>query len=109
MILPIRRCASTPSRMSRGYTVMGDARAQPTVGGTPLRPCPRAFGDQLIVPILSGMVFVIQADAKTLDSDALLSINDLGALGQSFTRASLTTDGKRVFAHTINGVLAFEE
>jgi hypothetical protein len=94
---------------ARGYTVMGDARARANGWGHTASPLPTAFGDQLIVPILSGMVFVIQADAKTLDRDALLSINDLGALGQSFTRASLTTDGKRVFAHTINGVLAFEQ
>jgi hypothetical protein len=43
-----------------------------------------------------------------LDKNALLAINDLGTLGESFTRASLTTDGKRVFAHTIHGVIAFE-
>jgi hypothetical protein len=94
---------------SRGYTVMGDARSRANGWGHTASPLPTAFGNQLIVPILSGIVFVIQSDAKTLDGDALLSINDLGTLGQSFTRASLTTDGKRVFAHTINGVLAFEE
>ncbi len=93
---------------SRGYTVMGDARARANGWGHTASPLPTAFGNQLIVPILSGMVFVIQADASVLDQNALLAINDLGILGQSFTRASLTTDGKRVFAHTIMGVLAFE-
>lgn len=93
---------------SRGILVMGDARAQANGWGHTASPLPTAFGDRLIVPILSGMVFVIQSDADVLDENAVLAINDLGPLGQSFTRASLTTDGNRIFAHTIRGVLAFE-
>lgn len=95
-------------RDSRGHLVMGDARAQANGWGHTASPLPTAFGDKLIVPILSGMVFVIQSDASVLDSDAVLGINDLGPLGNAFTRASLTTDGQRVYAHTIQGVLAFE-
>lgn len=93
---------------SRGWTVMGDARAKANGWGHTASPLPTAFGSQLIIPILSGMVFVIQADSDALDESAVLAINDLGMLGQSFTRANLTTDGRRVFAHTIQGVLAFE-
>lgn len=93
---------------SRGITVMGDARAQANGWGHTASPLPTAFGNQLVVPLLSGMVFVIQADARTLDEDSVLATNDLGMLGKSFTRANLTTDGKRVFAHTIRGIIAFE-
>jgi outer membrane protein assembly factor BamB len=95
-------------RNSRGFRVMGDARAQANGWGHTASPVPTAFGNKLIVPLLSGMVFVIQADASELDENSVLAINDLGPLGKSFTRASLTTDGKRVFAHTIQGVLAFQ-
>ncbi len=91
---------------SRGFKVMGDARAQANGWGHTASPLPTAFGDHLMVPILSGMVFVIQADAEVLNEHALISVNDLGPLGESFTRASVTTDGKRVFAHTIREVLA---
>lgn len=95
-------------RNSRGFRVMGDVRAQANGWGHTASPIPTAFGNKLIVPILSGMVFVIQSDGSVLDEHALLAINDLGPLGSSFTRASLATDGRRVFAHTIKGVLAFE-
>ena len=94
-------------RNSRGYLVMGDERAQANGWGHTASPLPTAFGNDLVVPILSGMVFVIRADAKKLDQKALLSINDLGPLGKSFTRASLTTDGRIIFAHTIQGIAAF--
>ena len=87
---------------------MGDARARANGWGHTASPLPSAFGNQLIMPILSGMVFVIQADSDALNEGAVLAINDLGVLGESFTRANLTTDGIRVFAHTIHGVIAFE-
>lgn len=93
---------------SRGHTVMGDLRARDNGWGHTASPLPSAFGNRLIVPILSGMVFVIQSDAHPLDSKAVMAINDLGTLGESFTRANLTTDGRRIFAHTIQGVVAFE-
>jgi outer membrane protein assembly factor BamB len=92
---------------ARGHTVMGDARAQANGWGHTASPLPTAFGNHLIVPLLSGIVFVIQADAPTLDETAVLSINDLGPLGQSFTRAALTTDSKKIYAHTIKEALAF--
>ncbi|MBM79394.1 MAG: hypothetical protein CMJ78_02215 [Planctomycetaceae bacterium] len=92
-------------RNSRGLQVMGDARAQQNGWGHTASPLPTAFGNRLFVPILCGIVFAIQADAEVLDEKAILSINDLGPLGQSFTRASITTDGYRSYAHTIREVI----
>lgn len=93
-------------RNSQGFLVMGDKRATQNGWGHTASPLPTAFGNHLLVPILSGMVFVIQADAPVLDGSALLSISDLGPLGEAFTRASITSDGKRLYAHTIKGVIA---
>lgn len=91
---------------SRGLTVMGDDRARQNDWGHTASPIPTAFGENLYVPILCGLVFVIKADAEVLDETAVLAINDLGPLGESFTRASVTTDGKRVYGHTIREVVA---
>lgn len=92
---------------SRGLRVMGDERAQANGWGHTASPIPTAWGQDLVVPLLSGMVFVINSDVEKLNQKAVIAINDLGPLGESFTRASLTTDGKVIFAHTIQGVAAF--
>ena len=85
---------------------MGDGRAVQNGWGHTASPLPTAFGNRLYVPILSGLVFVVQADATALDEQAVLATGDLGPLGTAFTRGSLTTDGKRIYAHTIQGVVA---
>ncbi|MBI1247976.1 PQQ-binding-like beta-propeller repeat protein [bacterium] len=94
---------------SRGFVVMGDKRSVQNGWGHTASPIPTAFGNRLFVPILSGMVFAIQADAEVLDEKAILSINDLGPLGESFTRASISTDGTRAYGHTIKELIAIEQ
>lgn len=91
---------------SRGIKVMGDARAQGSGWGHICAPIPTAAGDRLIVPLMSGLVFVIDAKAKTLDETAVLGTNDLGPLGDSFTRASLTPVSDGIYAHTIGKLIA---
>lgn len=93
-------------RNSRGILVMGDKRAVQTGWGHTASPIATAFGNRLYVPILSGIVFVIQADAEVLDDKAILGINDLGRAGEAFTRASLTTSGNRIYAHTIKELIS---
>jgi hypothetical protein len=91
---------------ARGITVMGDDRARQNGWGHTASPLPTAFGDKLHVPILCGLVFVIKSGAEVLDETAVLAINDLGPLGDAFTRASVTTDGTRFYGHTIREVVA---
>lgn len=96
-------------RNSRGILVMGDKRAVQTGWGHTASPIATAFGNRLYVPILSGLVFVIQVDTEVLDDKAILGINDLGRAGESFTRASLTTDGNRIYAHTIKELISIDD
>ncbi len=93
-------------RNARGFEVIGDDRAIGNGWGHTASPIATAFGNRLYVPILCGLVFVIQADAEVLDETAVLAINDLGPLGTAFTRASVTTDGTRVYGHTIRELIA---
>ena len=94
---------------SRGFKVSGDARDIGNGWGHTASAAPTAFGNRLMVPLLSGMVFVIQADAEVLDEKAVMAINDLGPLGQAYSRASVSTDGSLVFGRTIREVIAFGE
>ncbi len=104
--LPYTLLRPNETRNSRGFQVMGDGRSIANGWGHTASPVPTAFGNRLFVPILCGLVFVIHADAETLDENAILGMNDLGLLGDAFTRSSITTDGKRLFAHTIKEVIA---
>ncbi len=93
-------------RNSRGFRVMGDWRSQANGWGHTASTLPSGVGGKLIVPLASGMVFVLDSSAADLDERALLGSNDLGELGASYMRASLTTDGHFLYAHTIQGVVA---
>lgn len=105
--LPIQQWAFAPNdvKNSRGFVVMGDARSRGTGWGHHASQVPTVIGDRLIVPVMNGTVYVIDADAEHLDENAIVSINDLGPVGQSFNRASLSFAGGRFYAHTIRELI----
>jgi hypothetical protein len=105
--LPIHQWCFTPNEVknSRGYVVMGDARSRGTGWGHHASQVPTISGKRLFVPVMNGTVYVIEAGTPTLDEQAILSINDLGPVGKSFNRASLSFSAGAIFAHTINEVI----
>jgi acetyl esterase/lipase len=90
---------------SRGYVVMGDGRSKGNGWGHQASAIPTAIGDYLFVPVMSGNVYVLRHAAETLDENALVSINDLGPIGQSWTRASISYSRGRLYAHTIGKLI----
>jgi hypothetical protein len=52
---------------------------------------------------------VIHADAEVFDESAVHAVNDLGTLGDAYTRASISTDGTAIYGRTILEVIAFDE
>ena len=86
---------------SRGFTVFGDKRSQGNGWGHVATTPMTVAGDHLYIPMMSGTVFVIKWKAETLDETAVAAINDLGPIGKSFTRASLTFANGKIYAHTI--------
>ena len=90
---------------SRGLVVVGDQRSRGNGWGHVAAPTPSVAGDNLYVPVQNGTVYVIDWGAKKLDEKAIVSINDLGPAGQSYTRASLSFADGRVFAHTIRELI----
>ena len=91
---------------SRGMVVMGDDRSQGNGWGHIASPSPMVVGEHLYVTSMSGNVYVIRWTAERLDETSLVAINDLGPLGDAWTRASLTFSNGRLFAHTIREVIA---
>lgn len=105
--LPITKWAFSLNDMknSRGYVVMGDARSKGNGWGHQASAIPTAIGDYLFVPVMSGNVYVLKHAAETLDENALVSINDLGPIGQSWTRASISYSKEKLYAHTIGKLI----
>jgi len=55
-----------------------------------------------------GTVYCIRWNAERLDETAILGINDLGPAGTTWTRASLSYAGGRLYAHTIKQLICIE-
>lgn len=94
---------------SRGYKVSGDKRSVGNGWGHIASPTPSVAGDFLYVPVMSGTVYVIRWDAERLDESAIAAINDLGAIGQSWTRASVSFSNGKAYAHTIRDLICIGE
>lgn len=105
--LPITKWAFALNdiKNSRGYVVMGDSRSTGNGWGHQASAIPTAIGDYLFVPVMSGNVYVVRHAATTLDENSLVSINDLGPIGQSWTRASISYSNGKLYAHTIKKLI----
>lgn len=105
--IPIHQWCFVPNEMknSRGFVVMGDARSRHTGWGHHASQVPTLIGTRLFVPVLNGTVYVIDAAVNKLDQQAIVSLNDLGEVGKSYNRASLSFAGGKLFAHTIRELI----
>lgn len=84
---------------------MGDARSRHTGWGHHASQVPTVIGNRLIVPVMNGTVYVINADAKKLNEQSIIAINDLGEVGKSYNRASLSFSDGKLYAHTIRELI----
>jgi len=100
-----------PNRMESagGHKLLGDIRSQGNGWGHFAAQIPTAIGDHLYVPIMNGMVYVIDWNAKVLDEKALVSINDLGPIGEAWTRSNITYSNGKLFAQTIRELVCIED
>ena len=100
-----------PNRMvnRRGHKLLGDIRSQGNGWGHFAAQIPTAVGGHLYVPIMNGMVYVIDWNADVLDEKALVSINDLGPIGEAWTRSNLTYSNGKLFAQTIREIVCIQD
>ncbi len=97
--------AANDMKNSRGFEVVGDKRSRGNGWGHIAAATPSVAGDHLYVPVMNGTVYVIRWNAEKLDEKAIIAINDLGPVGQSFNRASLSFADGRIYAHTIRELI----
>ena len=57
---------------------------------------------------MTGLTYVLQADAKDFSPDSILAINDLGLGGHTWSLAQLATANNRIYAHTLKGIICIE-
>lgn len=69
---------------------------------------PTRIGRYLFLTMVTGTVHVIDTEAEHLSPQSLVSINDLGPGGETWTLASLTFAKGRLYAHTMTGIICIE-
>lgn len=66
---------------------------------------PTVIGDNIYLPTMIGMVYVLQWNATTLDDKALLSISDLGPATQTWSLSSLSYADGKIYARTLKELI----
>lgn len=95
--------------LNAGGFAVGDKGHNGTGWGHISAASPTRIGRYLFLPVVTGTVYVIDAEAETLSPKSIVAINDLGPGGQTWTLASLTFANGRLFAHTMTEILCIEE
>ncbi len=90
---------------SRGLEIAPDKRARGTGFGHVSAASPTLVNQYLFFPIMNGTVYVIDTNAEKLNNDALVAINDLGPAGETWTLASFSYAGDRLYMHTMKEVV----
>jgi hypothetical protein len=101
--------AKNDMKNANGYVVFGDARSQGSGWGHIASPSPSVAGDYFYMPVMNGTVYVMRWNADILDENAIVAINDLGPVGKSWTRASISFSNGKAFAHTIRELICIGE
>ena len=91
-------------RNASGFAV-GDKGHTGTGWGHISAASPTKVGRYLFLPVVTGTVYVIDTQIESLTPDGIVSINDLGPGGETWTLASLTYANKRLFAHTMKEIV----
>lgn len=97
------------TKNSRGIDIAPDNRAKGTGWGHVSAASPILVNRHLFFPIMNGTVYVIDAFAETLDTSALVAINDLGPAGETWTLASFSYAEGRLWMHTMKEVFCISE
>lgn len=70
---------------------------------------PTLVGRYLLLPVVTGTVYVIDTQAESLSPDSLVAVNDLGPGGETWTLATVTSAKQRLYAHTMQEIICIEE
>ena len=88
-----------------GFIASQDRRNAGNGWGRVSAASPTVIGDNIYMPTMIGMVYVLRWDAKTLDERALLSISDLGPATKTWSLSSLSYYNGRIYARTLKELI----
>jgi hypothetical protein len=57
---------------------------------------------------VTGTVYVIDSEVPSLSPEAIVGINDLGPGGETWTLATITSAGQRLYAHTMKEIICIQ-
>jgi hypothetical protein len=88
-----------------GFVATQDKRNAGSGWGHVSAASPIVVGENIYIPTMIGMVYVLEWNAKTLDEKALVSINDLGPAGETWSLSSLSFSDGRLYARTLKELI----
>ena len=100
-----REVQPNDTRNSRGYDVAQDPRIK--LGGftKSFLGAPTVVNNRIYFTSMTGLVYVLNADAKAFDRSAILSVNDLGPIGETWTVNSISYANGRLYHRTMKEVI----
>lgn len=66
---------------------------------------PTLVGRHLFFPVVTGTVYVIDSSVDSLTPNAIVSVNDLGPSGETWTLSSFSYANQRLYMHTMRDVI----
>jgi len=69
---------------------------------------PILVGHYLLIPVVTGTVYVVDTSTEALTPDSLVAINDLGPATKTWCLASLSYAHGRLYAHTMRSIICIE-
>ncbi len=90
-----------------GFLATQDRRNAGSGWGHVSAASPIVVGDNIYMPTMLGMVYVLKWNAETLDEKALVSISDLGAAGATWSLSSLSFSNGKLYARTLKELICF--
>ncbi|NQZ55847.1 MAG: PQQ-binding-like beta-propeller repeat protein [Lentisphaeraceae bacterium] len=92
-----------------GVKITGDKRSLGHGFGHVSAATPIIVNDKIYFTTMLGTVYVIDASAEKFDSTALLSVNDLGAAGQTWTLSSFSCAQGKLYQRTMREIICIDE
>ncbi len=90
---------------ANGFVATQDKRNAGSGWGHVSAASPIVVGENIYMPTMLGMVYVLKWNAETLDENALLSISDLGPAGETWSLSSLSFSDGRLYARTLKELI----
>lgn len=91
-----------------GFVATQDKRNAGSGWGHVSAASPIVVGENIYMPTMLGMVYVLKWNAETLDEKALVSISDLGPAGETWSLSSLSFSNGRLYARTLKELICFD-